>query len=367
MAKDKTIRLHRKRDPYPVLMGRGLLADSGRRLAELWGTRKRIAVVTQRRIDRLHGDQLRLSLEKAGLNATFISMREGEHHKNLDTVRNLYEKLSRHRFGREDGIVAFGGGVVGDTAGFVAATYQRGVELIQIPTTLVAQIDSALGAKVGVNLPSGKNLVGAFYRPAAVLIDPNILATLPTREFRSGLYELLKYGFIYSKEIFRKMESSPGTFRPLDLSLDRAIALSARVKLHVVRQDERESGLRRILNFGHTIGHGLETASGYRWLTHGQAVGWGMIAASRLAHRRGLIREHTRQRMEAAISGLGRLPKLGCLNRQKVIEAIRRDKKTGPQGLRFILPVGVGKVEVVEGLPSDEIAWVVKSLGVGRR
>ena len=366
MFKDSVIRLHRKGDPYPVLMGRGLLADSGRRLVELWGTKRKVAVVTQRRIDRLYGDELRQSFDEVGLNVFFIFMREGEHHKNLGTVKNLYERLTRHRLGREDGIVAFGGGVVGDTAGFVAATYQRGVDLIQIPTTLVAQIDSGLGAKVGVNLPSGKNLVGAFHRPAAVWIDPTLLATLPSRELRSGLYELLKYGFIHSKEIFRKMECSPGTFRPLEPSLDRAIALSVRVKLHVVREDERESGLRRILNFGHTVGHGLETAADYRGLTHGQAVGWGMIAATRLAHRRHLIRGQIRQRMEAAISGLGRLPGLGLLSLQKVLEAIGRDKKMGARGLRFILPVGVGRVEVVEGLPQEEIEWAVKSLGVGR-
>jgi len=366
MAKESYIRLHRRGDPYPVLLGRGLLADSGHRLAELWGTKRRVAVVTQQRIDRLYGDPFRQSLKKAGINAFFFSMRDGERHKNLDTVRTLYERLTRNRLGREDGIVAFGGGVVGDTAGFVAATYQRGMGLIQIPTTLVAQIDSALGAKVGVNLPSGKNLVGAFHRPAAVWIDPTLLATLPARELQSGLYELLKYGFIHSKKLFHELEHRPSAFRPLELSLDRAIALSTRVKLHVVRQDERESGLRRILNFGHTVGHGLEAAADYRWLTHGQAVGWGMIAASRLAHRRHLIRGRTLQRMEATICGLGRLPGLGRLNLRKVLDAIGRDKKIGSRGIRFVLPVGVGRVEVVEGFPREEIEWAVRSLGVGR-
>jgi len=240
-------------------------------------------VVTDRRLDPLHGARLRRGLGRAGFRAVCLVMPEGERAKNLETVRHLYGGLLRLGFSREDGLVAFGGGVVGDTAGFVAATYLRGIDYVQVPTTLLAQIDSALGAKVGVNHPLGKNLVGAFHRPACVFIDPQILSSLPRREFRSGLFELLKYGFIGAPALLRDMEERPRAFRPGSQLLNRAIATCVRLKLDVVRSDERESGRRRILNFGHTIGHGLEAAGAYRLLTHGEAVGWGMIAAVRLA------------------------------------------------------------------------------------
>lgn len=351
--------LHQKGDPYSVLLGRGLLKGTGSRIKRLWRTSK-VVVITHKKLERLFGEEIRRSFADVGLKPRFSVFPQGETTKNLDTVRRLYDRLIRDRQGREDGVVALGGGVVGDTAGFVAATYLRGVDYVQIPTTLLAQIDSSIGAKVGVNHPQGKNLIGAIYRPAAVWIDPDLLASLPAREFRSGLFEMLKYGFIGSPKLFRQMEK--GGFLPAESALDHAIALSVRAKLAVVREDERESGRRRILNFGHTIGHGLEAAGDYRRLTHGEAVGWGMIAASRLAHRLAFIDLALMKRMEAAVKRLAPLPSLQGLRGNRIMQAVDRDKKIGPRGYRFVVPKAIGRVEVLEAVPRKDIQWAVQTL-----
>jgi 3-dehydroquinate synthase len=354
-------RLHQPEDPYPVLFGRGLLEQAGALAKGLWGGR-RIAVVTHRKLAELYGKTLCARLKAAGADTHLFHIPEGEGSKNLETVRHLYGRLVQYHFGREDGLIALGGGVVGDTAGFVAATYLRGIGLIQIPTSLLAQIDSAIGAKVGVNLPQGKNLIGAFHRPAAVWIDPNVLTTLPPRELRSGLFEMLKYGFIRSPALFRQMERSHDVFRPKTPVLEKAIALAVRAKLAVVREDERETGSRRILNFGHTIGHGLEAAGAYHNLSHGEAVGWGMIAAVWLAWRNELIDTKLAERMEKAVRTVAPLPSLERLGIRPIMRAIDRDKKIGTKGFRFVLPAAVGRVTVVEGFPRKEILWAVHNL-----
>jgi 3-dehydroquinate synthase len=265
-------------------------------------------------------------LDQAGLDAKFIYMAEGERHKTLGTVERLYTELTRHGINREGGLITFGGGVIGDTAGFVAATYLRGIEFIQIPTTLLAQIDASIGGKVGVDLAQGKNLVGAIYRPRAVVIDPELLITLPRREIQSGLFELLKYGFITSPKLFKLIEAWPKNAIPSLEELDQAIATAVRKKLAVVRIDERETGERRILNFGHTIGHGLEAAGDYRSLSHGQAVGWGMIAAIELAQRGQVIGPELAQRMVSTVRNMASLPSLRRLSPRRVMAAIDRDK-----------------------------------------
>ncbi|MFQ5791655.1 MAG: 3-dehydroquinate synthase [Acidobacteriota bacterium] len=369
MTARRPLRLDRPGDPYPVLLRRGLLADAGPSLRRLWGVRektarRRVAVVTHRKLARLYGGLLLASLRRAGFDAVTLYVPEGERHKNLETVLRLYDDLIRHRLRREDGLLALGGGVVGDTAGFVAATYLRGIDYVQVPTSLIAQIDSALGGKVGVNHPRGKNLIGAVYRPRAVWIDPTVLKSLPPRQLRSGLFEMLKYGFIGVPSLFRQMERSPKSFRPEAARLDRAIAVSVRLKLDVVRKDEYERGPRRILNFGHTVGHGLEAAGDFRRLSHGEAVGWGMIAAARLARRHGFIHQGLLERMEAAVRGIGPLPRLAGLRVSSVMEAIDRDKKIGARGLRFVLPTSLGQVQVVEGLSRKEIRWAVRSLRI---
>ncbi len=359
-------RLHEKDDPYPVWMGRGLTAEAGPLLKRLWRDR-RVVVVTHRKLVRLYGGLLRTSLAHAGMEAQFVYMGEGERYKTLATVERLYAELTRIGISREDGLIAFGGGVVGDTAGFVAATYLRGIGLIQMPTTLLAQIDSSIGAKVGVNLPQGKNLVGAIYRPDVVLIDPELLATLPLREIQSGRFELLKYGFIGSPRMFRQIEKLTTPFDPQSKDFDQAMAAAVRMKLTVVRNDERERGERRILNFGHTIGHGLEAAGEYRYLSHGQAVGWGMIAAVKVAQRRQLLSQEISDRMLSSVRNLASLPSLRRLSPRRVMEAIDNDKKIGRRGFRFVVPTAIGRVNVLEGFPREEIRWALRQLGVGKR
>jgi 3-dehydroquinate synthase len=355
--------LHRREDPYPVYLGEGLVHEIGFHIRKLWPGR-RVAVVTQPRIWRLHGSELASGFLRAGVDMVVLPMPEGEARKSLSTVSRLYDRLVSRKFTREDALVAFGGGTVGDTAGFVAATYLRGVSYAQVPTTLLAQIDSAIGAKVGVNHPRAKNLIGAIYRPRAVLLDPGLLSTLPEREFRSGLFELLKYGFIGRPRLLKRMESGP--LRLGERALVDSIADGVSRKLQVVREDESEQGLRRILNFGHTIGHGLEAAGDYRKLTHGEAVGWGMVGAIRIARRRERLSSLLAGRLEAAVRNVGPLPSLRAFSKRRVLDAVSKDKKIGILGLRFILPVGWGRVEVVESFPKSEIAWALESLGVGK-
>lgn len=345
-----------------MLLGERLLDDVGGRLLALWGA-KRVAVVTQAVIERTYGKRLRSSLRSAGISADVLRIPSGERYKNLDTVSRLYDRLIRSGYTRDDAIVAFGGGTVGDTAGFVAATYLRGLPFVQIPTTLVAQIDSAIGAKVGVNHPRGKNLIGAMYRPRAVWIDPAVLSTLPARELRAGMFELLKYGFIGVPALFKRFETD--TLELGSRALSQSIADGVQRKLAVVRADESETGLRRVLNFGHTIGHGLEAAGSYRSLRHGEAVGWGMIAAVRLSYRAGKLSARLARRMEDVVRKVGPLPSLGRLSPTRVMTAIAKDKKRTQEGLRFILPVALGRVEIVERFPVDDINWVLADIGVG--
>jgi 3-dehydroquinate synthase len=356
--------LHRREDPYAVYLGNGLLHELGFHVRKLWPGR-RIAVVTQPRIWKLHGSELSSSFLRAGVETSTLPMPEGEDKKNLETVSRLYDRLVSRGFTREDALVAFGGGTVGDTAGFVAATYLRSVPYAQVPTTLLAQVDSSIGAKVGVNHPRAKNLIGAIYRPRAVFLDPGLLSTLHERQFRSGLFELLKYGFIGKPRLLKRMESE--TLRLGDRTLVDAIADGVKCKLQVVRADESEQGLRRILNFGHTIGHGLEAAGDYHKLTHGEAVGWGMVGAIRLAQRRHRLSSSLAARLEAAVRNVGPLPSLRSLSKGRILDAISKDKKMGMLGLRFILPVGWGRVEILESFPKTEIAWALESLGVGKR
>ncbi len=364
MASARIRNLHLRSDPYPVYLGKGLLHELGFHLRKLWSGR-RIAVVSQSRIWKLHGSELASSFLRAGVDMVSLTMPEGEENKVIATVSGLHDRLVRRRFTREDALVAFGGGTVGDTAGFVAATYMRGIPYAQVPTTLLAQIDSAIGAKVGVNHPRGKNLIGAFYRPRAVFLDPLLLSTLPEREFRSGLFELIKYGFIGRPRLLKRMESEP--LRPGAPALIESIADGVRRKLEVVREDESERGIRRILNFGHTIGHALEAAGSYRKLTHGEAVGYGMIAAIRLALRWERLTPPLAKRLEAAVRGIGPLPSIRAFSKRRILAAVSRDKKIGMRGLRFILPVGWGRVEVVESFSKTQIAWALDSLGVGIR
>ena len=245
-------------------------------------------------------------------------------------------------------VIAFGGGIVGDVAGFVAAAYMRGVDVIQVPTTLLAQVDAAVGGKTGVNLAKGKNLVGAFHQPRLVVMDPQTLTTLPDREYRAGLFEVVKHGIIRSRSLFDSMTNERGRILARDPELLEAIiGESVAIKADVVGRDEKEGGLRRILNYGHTLGHALEAETEYRRLLHGEAVGYGMIAAGFLAESLDMISTEEREMIERTIVSYGPIPRLEGIGAENLVARIAGDKKTIGGKVHFVLPTGIGEVEVI--------------------
>jgi 3-dehydroquinate synthase len=294
-----------------------------------------------------------------------ILIPDGERHKTLQTTSRIYDALIRAAADRGSAIVAVGGGVVGDVAGFAAATYLRGITLVQVPTTLLAQVDSSIGGKVGVNHQLAKNLFGAYHHATLVATDPMFLATLPRREFRSGLYEVVKYGMIASRELFdRVAQESKAIFaRDPDVLLP-AIAESCRIKAEVVSADERESGPRRALNFGHTVGHALESVTRYRRFRHGEAIAYGMLAAADLAVARGALGARERQALADLITLLGPLPPIGDLSVAQVLEAVRRDKKVVNGRLHFVIAIEVGATTIVDDVTEAELGIVLRGMGL---
>jgi 3-dehydroquinate synthase len=296
-----------------------------------------------------------------------ILIPDGERFKNLQTVGRIYEGLIRAHADRSSALIAIGGGIVGDVGGFAAATYLRGVPVVQVPTTLLAQVDSAIGGKVGVNHALGKNLIGAFHPPALVAIDPELLATLHRREFRAGLYEVIKYGVIASRPLFDAVSSGlPRLFAREMPAVVPVIAESCAIKASIVEQDERETGLRRHLNFGHTVGHALEAVTRYRRFRHGEAVAYGMIVAANIAVARGALAEADRDALSMLIAQMGPLPAIADLSMAQVLEAIARDKKVIDGRLHFVLPRSIGSCEVVPDVTQDQIVVALQSLGLQR-
>ncbi len=284
----------------------------------------------------------------------------GEQHKTMTSVERLLREMIRAGGDRGSLLIAFGGGIVGDVGGFVAATFMRGINYVQVPTTFLAQVDSSVGGKVGVNLPEGKNLVGNFLQPRAVFADIGVLGTLPDRELHAGLIESVKAGIIRDRALFRFMdEYADDVLAGDEKALEKVIAASIRMKADVVRRDERESGLRMILNFGHTVGHALEAATRYKAMLHGEAVAWGMIAALAVARRRGTITGAQMERMETLIYRYGPLPKLK-VRAAKIVAATGHDKKNVGGVRRFVLPVGIGDAGVVEDVTPKELDAAVK-------
>jgi 3-dehydroquinate synthase len=329
---------------YPVVCGRRALRRLRPLLARLKDS-SGVFVVSSRRAWPHCGTRVAAAL-RGGRIARPILFNDAESAKNLESVAGICRELSRAGADRRCVIVAVGGGVVGDVAGFAAATYLRGVRLVHVPTTLVAQVDSAIGGKTGVNLPEGKNLVGAFYPPQFVVIDPQLLRTVPARQFRSALYEVIKYGVIGDVRLFRFLERDLGAVLRRDpKALDWIIRRCVGAKAGVVSKDEKESGLRQILNFGHTFGHALEAATKYRRLLHGEAVGWGMLVATfaSLAMRR--IGERDALRIAELILKVGPLPGWGGVAAGHILESMKSDKKAHGGRVRWVLPSRVGKVE----------------------
>src|SRR5579859_790181 len=301
------------------------------------------------------GNVLSRSLEVAGFSPKFIEMRDGEMHKRLATIDQLAENMVRLGADRKALVIAFGGGVIGDVAGMLASVYMRGVKLVQIPTTVQAQLDAAIGGKTGVNLRTGKNLVGTFYQPELVLIDPATLETLPQREFRAGMYEAVKAGIIGKPVLFDQLAKvSIKDLRQDDNAVTRAIAESVRLKAEVVSADEKEGDLRRVLNLGHTLGHALEAATEYKHFLHGEAVAWGMQAAARIALEMNVCDSSAYLRICNAIHAWGPLPAVN-VHTAKAMKLLHSDKKTEAGNVHFILPKHIGKVEIVKNVPESVI------------
>jgi 3-dehydroquinate synthase len=341
---------------YEAVIEHGLLSRAGEMLREAVDGNPHAFVITVPPVRRRWGKVLLKSLAEAGFIAKFVEMRDGERFKRLTSVEHLADQLVKLGADRKAVVIAFGGGVVGDVAGMLASVYMRGIQLVQIPTTVQAQLDAAIGGKTGVNLKSGKNLLGTFYQPAVVLIDPATLSTLPEREFRAGMYEAVKCGVIGNPELFARLEQcSIKSLRKDRELLTWAIAQSVKLKAQVVSADEKEGGLRRVLNFGHTIGHALETATSYRHFLHGEAVAWGMIAATKIAKEIRFSNNGTFARIRDANLAWGRLPSVN-LTTSKAMSLIRSDKKTESGVVNFVLPKEIGKVEVVNRVPETTVA-----------
>jgi 3-dehydroquinate synthase len=354
--------IHVPPTPYQASIENGLLNRAGSVLSELLPHSSRIFVVTVPPVRKRWGAKLLSSLKGSGFAPQVILMPDGEPAKRLATIETLAEKLAKLGADRKAVIIGFGGGVVGDVAGLLASLYMRGVEVVQIPTTVLAQVDASIGGKTGVNLLAGKNLIGTFHHPRAVLIDPNVLKTLPDREFRAGLYEALKCGIIGNVELFLRFEQNRAKILKRDPGeLEWVIAQSVKLKAEVVSADEREGGLRRVLNLGHTIGHALEAETGYRKLLHGEAVAWGMIAANNIALSVGRTDSVTAGRIADAVLSLGKLPEVSVSPR-KILARLQADKKTQNGVVHFILPREIGKVEVASDVPESAVVDAVEEL-----
>ena len=347
---------------YSVLIGAGTIATLPKTLDQLAPGGRRVIVSSQAVWDLHHGAFRKV----AGANDPIL-VPDGERFKNLSTVARVYEGLIQRDVDRAGVVVAVGGGVIGDLVGFAAATYLRGVRLVQVPTTLLAQVDSAVGGKVGVNHALGKNLIGAFHPPCAVLADPAVLATLPRREFRAGLYEVLKYGVIASPSLLDRVEASlPAVFDRDPTVLTAIVAESCRIKATIVSADERESGMRRVLNFGHTLGHALEAVTKYKRFRHGEAVAYGMLAAMALGVQRGITPVDVEKRLAGLVAKLGPLPPIGDLSAKEIVAAVGRDKKVVAGTLHFIAATRVGETGELKDVTAKELKAALRALGVKR-
>lgn len=356
----RTIRVKSSAGPYNVYCEPGAL-DQARTLLKQLGDSTGTFLLSSPRVWRHWSRAIASKIPGASRHPILFDDRESS--KRLSTVEDISRQLVRAGADRDATLVAVGGGVVGDVAGFAAASYLRGVCLVHVPTTLVAQVDSAIGGKTGVNLPEGKNLVGAFYPPKLVIVDPNMLHTLPHREFRSGLYEVVKYGAIADPTLFKFLEQHMREVLRRDpASLDFIISRSIAIKARVVNQDERESGLRQILNFGHTLGHAFEAATGYRLFLHGEAIAWGMIAAAMMglgANRLPLMDAFRIVRLVVSVGPLPAIPSIPSATLRRILAG---DKKARGGRVLWVLPSRIGETKWGIDLPWTLVEKVVRSL-----
>lgn len=357
---------------YDIVIGHGQLTEVAGRIRQ-WGANRsgwpasgrKAAIVTDENI-RPHAEAVQHSLAMDDWDTDLIVIEPGERSKRLDVISQMYDRLVAMQADRRTLVVAVGGGVVGDAAGFLAATYARGLPFVQVPTSLLADVDSSVGGKVGVNHPQAKNLIGAFHQPIGVFIDTDVLGTLPDREYRSGLAEVIKYGVILDAAFFEYLESNVAGLNQRDPNvLTEAIARSCRLKADVVEQDEYErTGLRAVLNYGHTFAHAYEALAGYGELLHGEAVAIGMIDASRLAERLGRIDSAVTERQIALIEAVGlptTRPAAASWTPDQILDRMRLDKKTVGGQLRFILPTRIGHVELINDVDERDVRTVLSS------
>ena len=358
MKQMQTVRVQTPSAKYQVFTGSGLLSTLQPRIEQVTGKLpKRVFVLTSPQIWALWSERF---LESFSEEPIILFLAPGERHKTLRSVEKLTRQMASAGGDRSSLLLAFGGGIVGDVGGFVAAIYMRGIPFIQIPTTFLAQVDSSVGGKVGVNLPEGKNLVGNFHHPLAVFADMDLLGTLPDRELRAGLFESVKAGMIRDRALFRYLESNHDQLMArAPTALEKVITASIRMKAGVVGKDEREGGLRMILNLGHTLGHAIESVTGYRKLLHGEAVGWGLIAALYLGKMRSTVTEAEFDRLMSLVHLYGPLPPLK-LNAARLVAATAKDKKHLGNRRRFVLPQGIGNAKVVEDVTPEELLEAAK-------
>ena len=331
---------------YDILIGEGLLASLGERLKPVCAG-ARVAVLSNHTVWGLYGAEARRSLTEAGLEPAEVVIPDGEEHKGLLWMEIILGEFLKHGIDRTCTIVALGGGVVGDMAGFAAASYMRGIRFVQVPTTLLAQVDSSVGGKTGVNHPLGKNMIGAFWQPSLVLADLSTLKTLPARELRAGLAEVIKYGVIRDAEFFEFLANSKDEIMALaPTALTHIVKRSCQIKAEIVAEDEREGGIRAVLNFGHTIGHAIETVTGYSKLLHGEAIAIGMVYAARLSAKVGQMPEADAIRVEELIRLYGLPHQIPAdVLPSALMDAMARDKKSVAGEVRFVLPKSLGSVE----------------------
>ncbi len=344
---------------YNIYIGPGVLGGMSGWLKR-YSTDKRLFLITNPAIFELHGFKLKEDLQAAGFEVGTIIVPEGEEFKSLETAGRLYTELASQLAERSTSILALGGGVIGDLAGFVAATYMRGMPLIQIPTTLLAQVDSSIGGKTAVNHGQLKNQIGAFYQPSVVFSDTSVLKTLPSGHISNGMAEVIKSAVIGDPRLFALLEHRMEQVLGLEQkTMDTVILRTAGVKSRVVNNDERDKGLRNILNFGHTVGHALETVTRYK-INHGTAVAIGMIVASRISRRMGLFSQRDFERLTAVIMAAGLPTSMPEINFADVLEAVKHDKKISAGRLKFILPVGIGKVTISDRVDLEMVAQALE-------
>jgi 3-dehydroquinate synthase len=344
---------------YEILIGLGLRKQVGEFLKAVFRP-SRVVIITHPSINSTYGEEVIANCLDQGWTTDIIEVPEGEVSKSLGQVEKLYDRLLELNCDRQSVLIALGGGVIGDLVGFVAATYQRGINFIQVPTTLLSQVDSSVGGKTGVNHPKGKNMIGAFYQPRLVVTDLQTLKTLPIKEYRAGLAEIVKYGVISDASFFEFLEKNYKDILNLNQDcLSYIIENSCAIKAKVVEKDERETRHRMILNFGHTLGHAIESLTGYSRFVHGEAVAIGMVRAAELSHSMGKCSKEVPRRLEALLKNLGLPVEMPELDPAAVIESLYHDKKTMDNKIKFILVKEIGSIEIVEQVPESEILKII--------